>query len=84
MEQYSVAETKKNLSQILGAVSFAKTTVEITKHGKPIARIVPVDDGAGDPPFDKWPGWLSEKDLFFSTMEDIVATRHFPRVLDEN
>ena len=79
-----MAEAKKNLSQILGAVPFAKTTVEITKHGKPIARIIPIDDGAEDPSLDNWPGWLSEEDLFFSTMDDIVATRHSPRVIDED
>ncbi|MCA9790762.1 MAG: type II toxin-antitoxin system prevent-host-death family antitoxin [Candidatus Eremiobacteraeota bacterium] len=84
MEQFSIAEAKKNLSRILGQVSLARATVEITKHGKPIARIVPIDSEQDQPPFKGWPGWVDDSDEFFGSVAEIMTSRHRPRVLDED
>jgi prevent-host-death family protein len=55
MRQYSVAEAKAHLSAVLDAVE-AGETVEITRRGKPVARLSSVAKPAGAatarPPFD--------------------------------
>lgn len=43
MANYSVAEVKNNLSRLLDEASGGESVV-VTRHGKPIARIVPIVD----------------------------------------
>ena len=40
----SVYEAKTHLSRLIGEVEVG-VEVTITRHGKPVARLVPVDDG---------------------------------------
>jgi prevent-host-death family protein len=44
MERIGVRELNQNTSQVLARVSHGET-VEVTDRGRPIARLVPVDDG---------------------------------------
>lgn len=79
-ERVSIAEAKRRLSDLLGRVAYAGKTIQITKRGRPIARIVPMQPPEGDP-FQDWHGWLSDDDPFFEIIGEIVASRrkHHPR-----
>ena len=78
-ERVSMADAKKRFSELIGQVAYGGKRLLITKRGKPMARLVPVDEvrehlcGAR--------GWLEEDDPFFDTMEAIVEERsdHTPR-----
>lgn len=41
---YSIAEARENFSEIINRVAFGGERIVITRHGKPIAAIVPVSD----------------------------------------
>jgi prevent-host-death family protein len=77
----SVAEAKKNLSEILGKVAFGKKQILITKRGRPMACLVPADSIEKN--LADVQGWLDEDDSFFSTINLIVKDRekHIPRIL---
>jgi prevent-host-death family protein len=83
-QSVSVAEAKKNLSELLGKVAYGKKQVVITKRGKPMACLVPVDSIGKNPADIR--GWLDEGDSFFSTIDGIVKDRekHVPRMLKGN
>jgi prevent-host-death family protein len=71
--EVSVAEAKRELSQLLGRVRFGGETIVITRRGRPMARLVPAAD---EPPhLADVQGWLDEDDAFFSAIEERVATR---------
>ncbi len=78
----NVAEAKRSLSELLGRVAFAGETVIITRRGRPMAKLVPVED-AGDGRLTDVRGWLDEDDPFFSAVDACVGARseHAPRVL---
>jgi prevent-host-death family protein len=42
MDSYSLADAKARLSELIGKVE-AGETVEITRRGKPVARVMPLD-----------------------------------------
>lgn len=79
----TTAELKSRLSEFLGAVSFRKETLIVTRRGRPIAQLCPY---SGEPPahLSRVRGWLDDSDPFFSIMEGIVAdrVRHTPRSLE--
>ncbi|MBW1998094.1 MAG: type II toxin-antitoxin system Phd/YefM family antitoxin [Deltaproteobacteria bacterium] len=79
----NVGEAKKHLSEILGRVAYGKEQIIITKRGKPLAKLVPVEDETQH--LAQARGWLDEKDEFFRIMDPIVQGReeHTPRVLQE-
>jgi len=79
----NVAEAKKRLSEILGRVAYGKEQIIITKRGKPLAKMVPVDEGTQH--LAQARGWLDEKDEFFGIIDRIIQGRekHTPRVLEE-
>lgn len=79
----NIAEAKKRFSELIGQVAFGKKRLLITKRGKPMARLVPVDESA--PHLKEAEGWLDEDDPFFVAIDRIVEdrTRHMPRVLSE-
>ena len=79
----SVADAKRGFSDLLGRVAYGGETILITRRGKPMARLVPVDDGAADRPIVSHRGWLEEDDAFFAIIDEIVSDRvnHRPRVL---
>lgn len=81
-ETVNVAEAKKHFSEILGQVAFGKKHILITKRGKPMARLVPVDES--NMHLKEAKGWLEGDDPFFNEIDRIVQDRmnHVPRVLN--
>jgi prevent-host-death family protein len=77
----NVAEAKKNLSELLGRVAYGKEEIIITKRGKPMARLAPVEEEPGHLAEAK--GWLDDDDGFFEIVEHIIQDRenHIPRVM---
>ena len=76
----NIADAKKHFSELIGRVAFAKERLLITKRGKPMARLVPVEESERH--LADASGWLDDTDPFFNTIENIVAERkkHVPRV----
>jgi prevent-host-death family protein len=83
MKKATVAEVKAHLSELIGEVAHAGQSVLITRRGRPMAKLVPVDASARPHPA-KIKGWMDENDPFFEAVEDIVAdrARHKPRPVD--
>lgn len=81
MTQVSVAEVKQHLADLLGRVAYGKEQVTITRRGKPMAVLVPLDQAKPRRHLAEAKGWLSEGDEFFVTMKRIVNDRskHLPR-----
>src|SRR6266487_903204 len=79
----NVAEAKRHLADLLGRVAYGGETITITRRGKPMARLVPIDMEATAPHVADIQGWLEDDDAFFATMDAIVADRetHLPRTL---
>ena len=77
----NVAEAKKRFSELIGQVAFGKKRLLITKRGKPMARMIPVDESARHVADAQ--GWLENDDPFFAVIDRIVEdrTRHIPRIL---
>ena len=46
MQRISVAEAKNRLSELIARAETGEI-IDVTRHGKPVARLVPIDD-AGD------------------------------------
>jgi prevent-host-death family protein len=80
---YGVGDAKQRLSELLAHVAFGGSKVLITRRGKPIAKIVPVDAAEGEPHLADVKGWLDEDSPFFAALDEVVAGRahHRPRVL---
>jgi len=80
-----VAEAKQHLSDLLGRVAYGGETIVITRRGKPVARLVPVDEAESAVHLADAKGWLSGEDEFFKIIERLVAGRgrHRPRVIAE-
>jgi prevent-host-death family protein len=83
LEEVSVAGAKNRLSELLGRVAYGGASVLITRRGRPMARLVPVesvDDGHG---LADVTGWLEDTHPFITGVEEIVAARrrHLPRAL---
>ena len=79
----NVAEAQRHLADLLGRVAYDGETITITRRGKPMARLVPVDTEAIVPHIADVQGWLEDDDAFFTTIDTIVADRetHRPRTL---
>jgi len=80
----SVAEAKKNLSDLLGKVAYGKKRIIITKRGRPMACLVPAE--TQERHLGDVKGWLNGDDPFFDTMDSIVKnrTKHAPRILKKH
>lgn len=80
----NIAEAKKHLSEILGRVAYGKEQIIITKRGKPMARLVPMETRESHLRDAK--GWLEETDEFFTTIDRVISERleHVPRILREH
>lgn len=78
-ESINIAEAKKHFSELIGQVAYAKKSLLITKRGKPMARLVPIEEAK--PHLRDAQGWLDAEDPFFAAIERIVADRdhHIPR-----
>lgn len=71
----SVAEAKRSLSELLGRVAFSRESITILKRGRPMAKLVPVEERERRSLADVR-GWLPDDDPFFAIMEEIIASRH--------
>ena len=67
----SVAEARQSFAEVLGQVAFARQTFLVTKKGKPVARIVPVEPSPEFTPrtLPEVPGWLDADDPFFEHLQ---------------
>ncbi len=84
MTAYNVAAAKSQLSDLLGRVAYGGETILITRRGKPMARLVPVEAPEAQQDHPGYvQGWLDDEDPFFAAIDDIVERRaeHTPRVL---
>lgn len=83
MKTATVAQAKAQFSELIGDVAHAGRSVLITKRGRPMAKLVPVDAQAR-PHLAKVKGWLDKSDPFFEAVDAIVAARaqHKPRPVD--
>ena len=75
MQTVSVAETRQHLAEILGKVAFGGESFIISKKGRPMARIVPIEmpKPATEKPrsLADVKGWLDDDDPFFANLERI-------------
>ena len=67
-----VAEAKRILSDLLGRVAYRKETILITRRGRPMAKLVPVEPHDNQPHLADAQGWVDEEDEFFATIETIT------------
>lgn len=79
----SVANAKREFSDLLGRVAYGGETIVITRRGRPMAKLVPIEQRDSQEPDLASRGWLDEDDPFFEIVEDIVEERrrHVPRVI---
>ena len=79
MSSLNVAEAKAKFSELLGRVAHGGETIVITRRGKPMAKLVPLDS-PNPPHIADVQGWLDDDDPFFETMDSIVSdrSRHLP------
>ena len=68
----SVAEAKRDLSELLGRVAYGKETITITRHGKPMAVLAPATASQG---LASVKGWLENNDPFFKKIRAVVKER---------
>lgn len=67
---------RKQCLALLDQVEHARTTIVITKRGRPVARLVPLDDAAVTPPLLGSVRLLAESDEdYFTTGEGWSADR---------
>lgn len=83
MKKATVAEAKAHLSELIGEVAHGGQSVLITKRGRPMAKLVPVD-AEERAHLAKMKGWLEADDPFFAAIDEIVAERaqHKPRSIE--
>ena len=79
----NVVDAKRHFAALLERVAYGGETITITRRGKPMARLVPVDANAAVPHIADAQGWLKDDDPFFTTIETIGVDReaHHPRAL---
>jgi prevent-host-death family protein len=80
----NVADAKRAFSDLLGRVAYGRETIVITRRGRPMAKLVPIQEQ--QPQGNELvnvEGWLDEDDAYFEIMDEIVANRqrHVPRAL---
>jgi prevent-host-death family protein len=84
VSMFNVAEAKRCFSDLLGRVAYRRDTIVISRRGRPIAKLVPIDESPAQPTrLTEIKGWLEEDDPFFAGLEMIVSgrRRHAPRAL---
>ena len=79
----NVADAKRHFADLLGRVAYCGETITITRRGKLMARLVPVNADATAPHVADAQGRLEDDDPFFTTIDTMVADRetHHPRAL---
>ena len=81
IERVSVAQAKQRLGDLLGRVAYGKERVVITRRGRPMAVLMPIEHANKPGGLAAVKGWLDNDDPFFGVMEQIVEGRlsHRPR-----
>ncbi len=81
----NVADAKRRFSDLLGRVAYGRETILITRRGRPMAKLVPVDAESEKKGLAALRGWLADDDPFFEIMKGIEAERkrHRPRALTD-
>lgn len=81
----NIAEAKRRFSDLIGRVAYGRESITITRRGRPMARLVPIDEQARGNELADVQGWLADDDPFFEIVDRIVAKRqrHLPRLLRE-
>ncbi len=82
-QSVSVAEAKKHLSDILGRVAYGKETIIITKKGKPMAEVIPIEEGRKPRHIVDVVGKIVAPPDFTMAVEKIVSERkkYKPRLI---
>lgn len=75
MTSLNVVDAKKQFSELLGRVAFRGESILITRRGKPMAKLVPLDTADKPRHLASVEGWLENDDPFFATVDDIVEGR---------
>ncbi len=82
----NVANAKRAFSDLLGRVAYGHETIIITRRGRPMAKLVPIQEQESqENELVNSKGWLDEDDTFFEIMNEIVndRQRHIPRALKD-
>jgi prevent-host-death family protein len=79
----NVAEAERHFADLFGRMAYGGETITITRRGKPMARLVPVNADAAAAHVAATQAWLEDDNPFFTTIDTIVADRetHHPRAL---
>ncbi len=79
----SIADAKKHLSDLLGKVAYGKESITITKRGRPIAEIIPIEKREKPKHIVDVVGKIVAPRDFTQALEKIIADRkkHKPRLL---
>ena len=72
-EIINVTDAKKHFSELLGRVAYGKKRILITKRGRPVARLVPVEET--ETHLVEAQGWLENEDPFFDVIDSILQDR---------
>jgi prevent-host-death family protein len=79
----NIADAKRQFSDLLGRVAYGRETIVIMRRGRPMAKLVPLQEEAEEGnELAQVEGWLTEDDPFFMIMDEIVSDRrkHHARV----
>ena len=81
-EHINVAEAKRRFSDLLGRVAYGKEVITITRRGRPMARLVPIDPPLHAPHLADVEGWVEDDDVFLAFVDTLSErrSRHVPRV----
>ncbi|MDE0145599.1 MAG: type II toxin-antitoxin system prevent-host-death family antitoxin [Nitrospira sp.] len=78
MREVQATEAKTHLAQLLSAVERGET-IAITRHGKPVAHLVPAkkqDRTARKEAVERFKAWRASWKGIDMSIEDILAARH--------
>ena len=78
MREIQATEAKTHLAQLLSAVERGET-IAITRHGKPVAHLVPAenqDRAARETAVERFKAWRATWKGIDMSIEEILAARH--------
>lgn len=82
----SVAEAKRRFSDLLGRAAYGKEIITITRRGRPMAKIVPLEEEPRPRHIRQVVGKIVGPEEFHQAIKDIVSNRrkYKPRLLRFN
>ena len=75
MREVRATEAKTHLSQLLSAVARGET-IAITRHGKPVAHLVPAEKHPRRAAIERFKAWRATWKGISMSLEELLATRH--------